>query len=76
MVAKRGFPVISPTLIRPPNPEPYQGSPDAATSGFQRCKPERPIHQDHLLEQSLTENHKGESTRNQQIFPQPLFLAQ
>jgi hypothetical protein len=43
------FPAIGPTLVRPPNPEPYQGSPDAAASGSQRCEKERPMHQDHLL---------------------------
>ena len=47
--AVRKFPAISHTLVRPPNPEPYQGSPDAAASGFQRGEKERPMHQDHLL---------------------------
>jgi len=44
MVALRGFPVISRPLLRPPNPEPYQGSLDAAASGFQGSEKERPIH--------------------------------
>ena len=66
---RRKFPAIRPTLVRPPNPEPYQGSPDAAASGFQRCKKERPMHQDHLLVEKFLVNHKRKPARNQQIFP-------
>jgi hypothetical protein len=64
----RKFPAIRPTLVRPPNPEPYQGSPDAAASGFQRCKKERPIHQDHLLAEYFSPHNKKEEARNQEIF--------
>jgi len=70
----RKFPAISHTLVRPPNPEPYQGSPDAAASGFQRCKKERPIHQDHLLVGKFFTNNKREPARNQGIFSRPADL--
>jgi hypothetical protein len=74
--AVREFPAISPTLVRPPNPEPYQGSPDAAASGFQRCKKERPMHQDHLLVEKFSINHRREPARNQGIFFRPADLGQ
>lgn len=70
MVALRGFPVISRPLLRPPNPEPYQGSLDAAASGFQGSKKERPIHGNHLLAVNLMIlclNNKRAFSRNQQI---------
>jgi hypothetical protein len=69
--ARRRFPAISHTLVRPPNPEPYQGSPDAAASGFQRCKKEWPMHQDHLPVENFCPNHKREPARNQGIFSRP-----
>jgi hypothetical protein len=71
----RKFPAIRPTLVRPPNPEPYQGSPDAAASGFQRCKKERPMHQDHLLVEKFCINHRREPARNQEIFSRPPDLG-
>jgi hypothetical protein len=58
-------------LVRPPNPEPYQGSLDADASGFQRGKKERPIHQDHLLAEKFSVNNKREPARNQAIFSRP-----
>ncbi len=71
----RKFPAISATLVRPPNPEPYQGSPDAAASGPQRCKKERPMHQDHLLVEKFCVNHRREPARNQEIFSRPADLG-
>jgi hypothetical protein len=73
--AKREFPAISPTLVRPPNPEPYQGSPDAAASGFQRCKKERPMHQDHLPAEKFSIKHRREPAGNQGIFSRPADLG-
>ena len=73
--SERKFPAISHTLVRPPNPEPYQGSPDAVASGFQRCEKEWPMHQDHLLVKKFYVDHKREPARNQGIFSRPADLG-